>query len=125
MESCLGSAKHILQPRDRDLPFEHGTKVARPQRLEWCDGVQLGVDRLVLKNGRSQYVKDLRQWLMLWVSLRLSRPLPTRRMRHVRNMHQDICGYGSQKKADIRRNEADVGSTGRSGVEHATETPKP
>ena len=84
VESCLGSAKHILQPRDRDLPFEHGAKVARPQRLEWCDGVQLGVDRTVLKNGRSQYVKDLRQWLMLWVSLSPPRVLPSRYMRPTR-----------------------------------------
>ena len=66
VEHCLARAQHILEPADRDLPFERGARVARPQRLEWCDGVQLGVDRMVLKTGRSQYVKDLRRWLMLW-----------------------------------------------------------
>ena len=69
VEQCLSRAHHILEPADRDLPFERGARVGRPQRLEWCDGVQLGVDRMVLKTGRSQYVKDLRQWLMLWGTL--------------------------------------------------------
>lgn len=69
VEHCLARAQHILEPADRDLPFERGARVARPQRLEWCDGVQLGVDRMVLKTGRSQYVKDLRRWLMLWGTL--------------------------------------------------------
>jgi hypothetical protein len=69
VDQCLSRAQHILEPNDRDLPYEHGRKVSRPRRLEWCDGVQLGVDRMVLKTGRSQYVKDLRQWLMLWGTL--------------------------------------------------------
>ena len=69
VHQCLSRAAHILEPRERDLPYEHGTKVARPQMLAWCDGVQLGVDRVMLKTGRSQYVKDLREWLMLWGTL--------------------------------------------------------
>ena len=65
----MSSASHILEPRDRDLPWENGAQIARPCKLEWCDGVQLGVDRRVLKSGRSQYIKDLRDWLMLWGTL--------------------------------------------------------
>ena len=64
VEQCLTCAHHLLEPHDRDLPYEHGSKVARPLRLPWCDAVQLGVDRVVLKSGRSQYVKEVREWLM-------------------------------------------------------------
>jgi hypothetical protein len=71
----MSSASHILEPRDRDLPWENGAQIARPCKLEWCDGVQLGVDRRVLKSGRSQYIKDLRDWLMLWGTLRSLRTL--------------------------------------------------
>lgn len=62
---CLSEAEHLLNPPAGTLPFG----IARPQRLDWCDGWQLGLDRLSLKTNESDYAKELRAWLSRWGTL--------------------------------------------------------
>jgi hypothetical protein len=62
---CLSEAEHLLNPPAGTLPFG----IARPQRLDWCDGWQLGLDRLSLKANESDYAKELRAWLSRWGTL--------------------------------------------------------
>jgi len=69
VDRCLRQAHHILHAREDELPFDAGEQVRAARHIPWCDGWQLGVNRVQLKRGGSDYTRALREWLLLWGTL--------------------------------------------------------
>ena len=63
VREALNVAKHFLQ-NARETRDDRGRLIPPPTRLPWCDGWQLGVDKMSLKFSRNPMLRDLQRWLV-------------------------------------------------------------
>lgn len=63
VREALQSGKHLLQS-DRELRDDRGKVIPPPTQLPWCDGWQLGMDKMSLKFTRNPVLRELQRWLV-------------------------------------------------------------
>ena len=61
VREALQSGKHLLQS-DRELRDDRGKVIPPPTQLPWCDGWQLGMDKMSLKFTRNPVLRELQRW---------------------------------------------------------------
>ena len=66
VEEALREGKRLLTPgAENPRPrTDDGRVVPPPRRLDWCDGWQLGVDKMTLKYSRDATLRETQRWLV-------------------------------------------------------------
>ncbi len=55
--------------------------------MEWCDGYQLGMNRVSLKTHTSEYAREMRTWMLKWGTL------PSRDKKSAGVITRQVCVY--------------------------------
>jgi len=63
VKQALDESKRLLQ-NARETWDDNGRVIPPPTRLPWCDGWQLGTDKMSLKFSRNPMLRDLQRWLV-------------------------------------------------------------
>jgi tRNA (cytosine34-C5)-methyltransferase len=63
VKQALDASRTFLQ-NARETRDDRGRVIPPPTRLAWCDGWQLGVDKMSLKFSRNPMLRDLQRWLV-------------------------------------------------------------
>lgn len=63
VREALNASKSFLQNAG-ELRDDRGRAIPPPTKLLWCDGWQLGMDKMSLKFSRNPVLKDLQRWLV-------------------------------------------------------------
>ena len=63
VEEALSEGRDILRP-SRPAHTDAGRPIPAPRRLDWCNGFQLGCDKMALKHGRDPALRHTQRWLV-------------------------------------------------------------
>ena len=64
---ALAEGKDLLRPR-QPVYNDNGRQIPPPKRLEWCNGWQLGCDKMALKFSHQQAMYETQRWLVKYNS---------------------------------------------------------
>ena len=61
---ALAEGKHLLRPRQQLYNEVTGRPIPPPKELRWCNGWQLGCDKMALKYSRTPELREFQRWLV-------------------------------------------------------------
>ena len=65
---ALAEGKHLLRPRQQLYNEVTGRPIPPPKELRWCNGWQLGCDKMALKYSRTPELREFQRWLVKYNS---------------------------------------------------------